>query len=76
MAVIRGCKILIKNYTVKFGPNNRSRTGFAIMVGSDENWRVPPEFAGTKTNNWITRALENVEDKVVGLMIKELERLL
>lgn len=74
--LLEGGKILIKNYTVKFGPNNRSRTGFAIMVSSSENWRVPPEFAGTKTNNWITRALENVEDQIVDLMIKELERLL
>lgn len=71
--LLEGGKILVKNYTVKFGPNSRSRTGFAIMVSSNENWRVPPEFAGTKNNNWITRALEPIENTVIDLMIQELE---
>lgn len=74
--LLEGGKILVKNYTVKLGPNNRSRTGFAIMVSSDQNWRVPPEFAGTKNNNWITRALEPIENTIIDLMIQELERII
>lgn len=74
--LLEGGNILVKNYKVQFGPNQRSRTGFAIMVSSSENWRVPPEFAGTKTNNWITRALETIEDQVIDLMLQELERTL
>lgn len=74
--LLEGGKILVKNYQVKFGPNSRSRTGFAIMVSSNESWRVPPEFAGTKNNNWITRALEPIEDAVIDLMVKELERVI
>lgn len=74
--LLEGGNILVKNYKVQFGANDRSRTGFAIMVSSNENWRVPPEFAGTKTNNWITRALETIEDGVIDLMVQELERIL
>lgn len=74
--LLEGGNILVRNYKVQFGPNQRSRTGFAIMVSSSENWRVPPEFAGTKTNNWITRALETIEAQVTDLMIQELERVL
>jgi hypothetical protein len=74
--LLDGGKILVKNYSVKFGPNNRSRTQYAIMVESDQNWRVPPEFAGTQKNNWITRSLENVNDEIINLMIQELERVL
>lgn len=74
--LLAGGNILVKNYRVQFGPNQRSRTGYAIMVEADQNWRIPSEFAGTKTNNWITRALEPIEDQIIDLMIKELERLI
>lgn len=54
-------KPIIRNYEVKIGPNPNSRTGMGIMVESNKNWRVPPEFAGSQQNNWTTRAISRVE---------------
>lgn len=62
--LFEGGKPIVKNYEVKFGPSKFSRTGFAIMVKSNKNWRVPAQFAGTVTNNWITRALDTIDDEM------------
>lgn len=72
--LLAGGQILVRNYSVKMGPNNRSRTGLAIMIESDNNWRMPPEFAGTVSNNWITRALSNIDDNIYNTFETEIER--
>ena len=59
-----GTSPIIKNYEIRLGPNPFSRTSGAIMVSSKKNWRVPPTFAGTVTNNWITRAIENLDNDI------------
>jgi len=59
-----GNKPIVRNYEVKIGPNPNSRTGNAIMVDSDKNWRVPPAFAGTINNNWVTRAVDRVSNSI------------
>ena len=46
------------------GPNKFSRSGMALMVESNKNWRVPSEFAGSPSNNWASRALDKIEDKI------------
>jgi len=72
--LLYGGKIIVQNFSVKMGPSPRSRTGMAIMVKSNgQNWRVPPEFAGTKSNNWVTRALTKIENKVIEVIQKEIE---
>jgi hypothetical protein len=71
--LLLGDKTIIKDYVVEIGPNSRSRTGNAIMVGSVKGrWNVPPEFAGTKNNNWITRAIDSVNDNIEQLLAKSL----
>jgi hypothetical protein len=73
--LLDGNKILIRNYTVQMGNNPRSRTGSAIMVSSQKiNWRVPAQFAGTVNNNWVTRAIERLDDSLLQQIEKELER--
>lgn len=72
--LLDGGKILVRDYEVRMGPNNRSRTGMAIMVESNKNWRIPPEFAGTISNNWITRALENIDDELTNHIQNEIEK--
>jgi len=72
--LLYGGKIIVKNYRVQLGPNNRSRTGMAIMVESNNTgWRVPPEFAGTVSNNWVTRALQRVDNKILDILQREFE---
>lgn len=73
--LLEGNKILVRNYTVQIGNNPRSRTGSAIMVSSQKiNWRVPAQFAGTINNNWVTRAIERLDDSLLQQIEKELER--
>jgi hypothetical protein len=73
--LIEGNQILIRDYKLRMGPNSRSRTGNAIMVSSTkDNWRVPPQFAGTINNNWVTRAIDRLDDSILSYIEKELER--
>ena len=66
---LAGDKTIIKNYDVILGPNRRSRTGFAIMRQvAGGRWKVPSEFAGTINNNWITRSIDSVADKIENLL--------
>jgi len=71
--LLYGDKIIVRNYTVQVGPSPYSRTGLAIMKPSKESWRVPPEFAGTTTNNWVTRALEKLDDTIPNMIQQEIE---
>jgi len=71
--LLYGDKIIVRNYEVVVGPSPYSRTGLAIMKPSKQNWRVPPEFAGTKNSNWITRALEKLDSSIPDLIQKEIE---
>lgn len=59
-----GTSPIVRDYDIQFGPNPYSRTGGAIMVPSKKNWRVPPAYAGTISNNWITRAIEDKDNDI------------
>lgn len=67
-----GDSIIIADYTFALGSFASSRTGMGIMRQfGGSSWRVPPEFAGTITNNWITRAIDSASSDIE----KELESL-
>jgi hypothetical protein len=73
--LLEGGKILVREYTVKYGPNPRSRTDNAIMIrSSSQNWRVPAEFAGTIQNNWVTRCILKLDDIMYTTLQEELEK--
>lgn len=59
-----GTSPIVRDYDIKMGSNPFSRTGGAIMISSNKNWRVPAAYAGTVTNNWITRAIENKDEDI------------
>lgn len=69
----RGNKPIIYGYEADFGgyPRSRSRSGIAIMVRSDKNWRVPSQFSGTIRNNWITRVYKSSEQSVLNIIEDE-----
>jgi len=69
----KGGQIIVRNFEVKYGANPRSRSGDAVMVSSGSNWRVPSQFTGTSSNNWITRALSTIENKILKLLESELK---
>jgi hypothetical protein len=70
--LLEGSTTLVKDYEVSFGPNPRSRTGYAIMVDSNSDWKVPSEYSGTRSDNWITRAINSYKDNINKLLQKAL----
>ena len=72
--LLRGNESIVKEYSVRYTNSNRSRSGMALMFRSDKNWRVPPEFAGSQTNNWTTRAVERAEQKVYQIIQETIEK--
>ena len=71
--LLEGDKRIINRY--EFSNNTRgSRTGMGIMISKERGfWQVPPEFSGTSTDNFATRAFDNIEsviDKIVEQAIK------
>jgi hypothetical protein len=67
---------IVRQYRVQIGPNRASRTGMAIMKEANTNWRVPPEYAGTVSNNWTTRAIDRIENNISGILQNEIEKYL
>jgi hypothetical protein len=55
----RGSEILIADYDVAYGDFPESRSGSSIMVASSSGFSIPPEFAGTASDNFFTRAIED-----------------
>lgn len=75
--LLEGDKVIIRDYVIEFGSfrgvGQRSRTGDARMkFVSQGSWRVPPEFSGTKTNNFVTRSLSNIEDTLNDIVSNEI----
>jgi len=80
-----GDKIILKDYRINFGGRSKmfSRTGGPIMTKNSEGWgvgvsssRVPPQFSGTPTNNFVTRAMTTMapelEKKITTLIRSKL----
>lgn len=68
--LLDGNKTIVSKYEVAIGPNPYSRTGQAIMRSSKRSWKVPAEFAGTSRDNWITRAIDSIENDIDNLVQK------
>ena len=68
-----GGKPLVKKFRVKMGANSNSRSGMAIMVKSKSNWRVPPQFAGSISSNWVTRSVDKLDKEITSTIQKIIE---
>jgi len=72
--LLEGGKILVKDHVVVVGSSTFSRTGEAIMrTSTSSSWRVPPEFAGTERDNWITRAIDQLDDQISKIFQETIE---
>ena len=68
-----GDKTIVKEYEIKLGPNPNSRSGDGIMISSKSGrWNVPTSYAGTSKKNWITDAIDSVEDDIMTLLTQSL----
>ena len=65
--------VIIRDYDVDFQLNTNSRSGKAVMIqGKGKKWRVPPQFSGTESNNFVTRALDDAENDIINAFKSEL----
>lgn len=63
--LLEGDSIIISDYNFILGPSKASRTGMGIMrQSSGGSWRIPPEYAGNISNNWITRGLDSATSQI------------
>ena len=63
-----GSSMIVSGY--EYTPSFEGRSGGGVMTGGGV-WRVPPEFSGTESDNFITRALNN-RDKQLSQLLKGL----
>ena len=61
----KGDTTIITGYTYIPGPFGRSGGGEMNIGGL---WRVPPEFSGTVTNNFITRSFKGTEKETADIL--------
>ena len=71
--LLEGNKTIVKNQEVILRPSRFSRTGMALMQESNKSWKVPSQYAGTISNNWITRAIDDNEGVINNFLTKAFE---
>lgn len=76
--LLSGGEPLILEYKLLEGKKRTfkgSRTGKAIMIrpkSGDGSWSVPPAYAGTVDNNWITRAIDSARTEIENVLSKHI----
>ena len=72
--LIRGNQLIISEHEIHL-IGGKGRSGHAIMVKNAASaWRVPIQFSGTKTDNWLTRAFKIYSDAYLDNISKILEQ--
>lgn len=71
--LLEGSRILVRDYEVVYNLSGKqaavSRSGDALMrEAAGSKFTVDPQFQGTITNNWITRAFENSEQDISDIL--------
>ena len=63
--LLQGGKTIITGYEYEPSKDGRSGGGVMVLGGA---WRIPPQFAGTQDDNFITRALSGREKELSVIM--------
>ena len=72
--LVMGDKVIIKDYKVITKMTPASRSGMAIMTKTyTGRWRVPPEFSGSINNNFVTKIMDDIADKINNIIEREIE---
>ena len=61
--LLEGDSIIIGDYHFRRVNSPRSRTGGGLMIKGG-TWSVPSEFSGTIKNNFITRAIQDIQEPI------------
>jgi hypothetical protein len=71
--LLKGNEVLVQNYSVNYTSSSRSRSGMALMIQSNTDWRVPVAFAGKIDDNWTTRAISKIESQIIKIIQTNIE---
>jgi len=72
--LLEGDKTIV-DYFFLPGRRTKSRTGLGIMVRKGgREWSIPPEFRGTETDNFATRALEHLDKALNTIVESEIKK--
>ena len=71
-----GDRIIVRDFEIEGGHPSRSRTGDKIMIGGKRGWRIPPEFSGTRTNNFVTEATDSILPELGRTISKEVKSII
>lgn len=71
--LIRGDEVIVANYEFSTNPEStqKSRTTEGIMKKSKRSWRVPPQYSGTQSNNFLTRSLDELDTVIERIVTDE-----
>lgn len=71
--LLEGNSLIVLDY--EFKPSVDGRTGLGIMISREgSGWRVPSQYSGTATDNFVTRALFAAEDNIDDIVRQEITR--
>lgn len=71
--LLESTAVIVLDYN--FAASNRGRTGLGIMVKKDGGgWRVPAQYAGTANDNFVTRALVDIERSIDSIARQEITK--
>ena len=74
--LFEGTNDVVVGYDISFGNFPQSRSKKAVMIKTSSSWNVPSQFSGTQSDNWLTRAISKVEDKIAGNIEINLRKML
>ena len=73
--LLEGSSVIVRSYGFTGDTTRGSRTGLGVMIQRDGlQWRVPPEFAGTASDNFVLRALRTIDKDIDQLVQEELDK--
>jgi hypothetical protein len=71
--LIEGDKVIIREYELAQG-KKPGRAGGRIMIKTKGRWRVPPQYAGTTNDNFVTRAIDSIAPDFEQIFIDEVTK--
>lgn len=69
---LEGDAILISDFRFSAGHSAYSRTGDGLMLPKG-SWKVPSQFSGVESDNWLTRALDKILPSVEKILTEEIQ---
>ena len=71
--LLESTSIIVSEYD--FVPSNQGRTGMGIMAKRQGGgWSIPPQYAGTAVDNFVTRSLFDIQNTIESVVTREVQR--